>query len=282
MVKKAHFVTGKGGVGKSLFSVVLAHYLGSKGRHTLLTELSDRSFFKDYLNLPQIAYKPKPWITQVDVSHWSSKDCLHEYITYLIKIESLAKLFLNNPISKSLAEIAPGLSELAWLGKITSSPRQHGPTVPYDELVIDSFSTGHFLSLLRAPSALTQSLTFGPMAEQCKSIDSWIRNEEFAKIHIVTLPEDLPITETIELYSQIASEFKLKPSVYLNKTLNLKESDLKNLSTVAYDSLKKKMDDETTAKEKLSDNKIIFKELPLIPSLDTMEIVSALSQRLEK
>lgn len=282
MVKKAHFITGKGGVGKSLFSAVLAHYLGSKGRQVLLTELADRSFFKDYLNLQQINYKATPWIKNVDVSQWSAKDCLQEYVTYLIKVESLSRLFLNNPITKSLTDIAPGLNELAWLGKITSSPRNHGPKIPYDEIVIDSFSTGHFLSLLRAPEALTQSITFGPMHEQCKSIASLIRNETFTEVHIVTLPEELPITESIELYNQLQKEFGITAQVYLNKILNLTTDDLKNLPPTAYTSLKKSIDSETAAKENLKENKILFKELSLVPSLNTMEIITTLSNEIEK
>lgn len=64
MVKKAHLVTGKGGVGKSLFAAALAQHLGtrysSQKPAILLTELSEHSFYRDFLNQPDISYTPKP------------------------------------------------------------------------------------------------------------------------------------------------------------------------------------------------------------------------------
>jgi anion-transporting ArsA/GET3 family ATPase len=230
MVKKAHFVTGKGGVGKSLIAAALARSFSLENQHVLLTELNENSFYQDYLQLKDIGYAPSPWIPNVDVSQWSPQECLKEYALHLLKIKSLYKLFLENPVSKSLIQVAPGLQELALLGKVTSSPRKHGPSMNYDTLVIDSFSTGHFLSLLRAPSAMAQAIQFGPMGEQSRSIDSWIRNPDFIQIHLVSLAEELPMTESVELYKQLLSEFKIKPQFYLNKITDLNKEDLKNVN----------------------------------------------------
>jgi anion-transporting ArsA/GET3 family ATPase len=178
MVKKAHLVTGKGGVGKSLFSAALAYHLSLKNspenQQILLAELNEHSFYQDYLNLPDIQYKPVTWKSGLDVAQWAPEECLKEYALHLIKIESLYKLFIENPVTKSLIQVAPGLHELALLGKLTSSPRKHGPPMNYSEVVVDSFATGHFLTLLRAPSALNAAVPFGPMGEQSKSIDTYI------------------------------------------------------------------------------------------------------------
>lgn len=276
MVKKAHLITGKGGVGKSLFSVALAHYFSNEMQSILLCELSEHSFYKDYLDLPEISYKPIKWKPNLDVSQWSPEDCLKEYSLHLLKIESLYRLFFENPISKSLMQIAPGLHELALLGKMTSSPRKQGPPMPYDQIVIDSYSTGHFLSLLRAPAALNEAIPFGPMGEQSKGIDSWLRNPDFTEVHILTLAEELPITESIELFRQLKKEFNIHAKVYLNKISELNSSDLTDLSPEAQDSLKNVLNSEATSRLQLQKAGINFIELPLVASLDTKVVIDTL------
>lgn len=288
MVKKAHFITGKGGVGKSLISAVLARYLSqlspknSAPPKILLAELNDQSFFKDYLELKRISYKPSPWLEGVDVSQWSPQDCLKEYALHLLKIERIYKLFFENPVSRSLIQVAPGLEELALLGKITSSPRSHGPPMNYDELVIDSFSTGHFISLFRAPAAMAEAVQFGPMGEQSRGIDKWIRNSEFTHLHIATIAEELPVTETIELYKTLKKEFGLTATVYLNKITDLATSDLKNLDADLTEAFETMIENERGARKNLKEAQINFIELPLINSLEPFEIIEALAAKLKQ
>jgi anion-transporting ArsA/GET3 family ATPase len=280
-VKKAHFVTGKGGVGKSLVAAALARHLSLQTKSEsktvnqpiLLAELNENSFYKDFLGLPKISYKPTKWKTNLDVCQWSPEDCLKEYALHLLKIESLYKLFMENPVSKSLIQVAPGLHELALLGKITSSPRHHGPAMHYEQLVIDSFATGHFLSLFRAPAAMAEAVQFGPMGEQTRSIDRWIRDPDFTQIHIVTLGEELPITETVELYEQIKKEFKLIPKVYLNKTLGLQKKDLDDLKSELKKDFQFVIDEENKARKILQKNNIKFIELPLVASTDAEKLI---------
>lgn len=277
MVKKAHLITGKGGVGKSLFSVVLAHYFSTQNQNILLSELSEHSFFKDYLNLPQISYTPINWKPGLDISQWSPDDCLKEYCLYLLKIESLYKLFFENPVSKSLIQVAPGLNELALLGKLTSSPREQGPPMKYDQIVVDAFATGHFLSLLRAPGALSDAVPFGPLGEQAKAIDACIRNPEFTEVHIVTLAEELPITESIELFNKLKMEFNIKARVYLNKVSMLNKSDLSGLSSVAAASFIDILESEERSRAELNAAEIRFMELPLVPTLDVQVMIDKLT-----
>ena len=92
MVKKAHFVTGKGGVGKSLVAALLARSLSLKSQHVLLAELSETSFYEDYLDLKTIGYQPTPWLKNIDICQWSGTECLKEYALHLLKIKKLYEL----------------------------------------------------------------------------------------------------------------------------------------------------------------------------------------------
>lgn len=276
MVKKAHLITGKGGVGKSLFSAVLAHYISTQNQSVLLTELSEHSFYKDYLGLSEISYKPQLFKPNLDICQWSPEDCLKEYCIHLLKIESLYKLFFENPVSKSLIQIAPGLHELALLGKLTSSPRHHGPEMNHDQIVVDSYATGHFLSLLRAPGALAEAIPFGPMGEQAKSIDACIRSPDFTEVHIVTIAEELPITEAVELFKQLKSEFNITAHLYLNKISQLTAGDINELPKSARESFKEIIEKEIWSRAELKKLGTTWTELPLITELDTIKLIASL------
>ena len=276
MVKKAHFITGKGGVGKSLVAALLARSLSLKSQHVLLAELSETSFYEDYLDLKTIGYQPTPWLKNIDICQWSGTECLKEYALHLLKIKKLYELFFENPVTRSLVQVAPGLQELAILGKITSSPRRHGPAMNYDQLVIDSFATGHFLSLLQAPGGLAEAVKFGPMGEQSRSIERYLRDPKFTEIHVVTTSEELPVTETLELCEKITEFFDLKPTIYLNRIFNLNKKDISEFNSDAQDFLLRQIENEDQAKKTLKKNGHTFIELPLIPSLDPQMILEKL------
>jgi hypothetical protein len=271
--QQIHFVTGKGGVGKSFFAASLAQGLAQNAQPILLAEFNDHSFYKQYLG---------PEKTNFDVAQWTGTDCLKDYAIHLLKLESLYKLFFANPITKALIDVSPGLHELAILGKATSLPRKHGPPLTYKHMVFDSFATGHFLTMFRAPSGLAKIIQFGPMGEQTRSIDQWIRNPEFCHVHIVCLPEEMPATETAELYHQLKNEFGLTAKVYLNKYFVLSESELKNENTDVKNYFTEVLAQQKHAEKILTDNKIKFHPVPLIPEIETRKLIDAAADFLVK
>lgn len=281
--QQIHFVTGKGGVGKSFFAAALAQGLAKKAHFSpskkvdqkpiLLAEFNDHSFYQEYLgNNP--AY--------FDLAQWTGTECLKEYALHLLKVETLYKLFFANPISKALIDVSPGLHELAILGRATSLPRKHGPPLKYQHMVFDAFSTGHFLTMFRSPAGLAKIIQFGPMGEQTRSIDQWIRNPEFCHVHLVSIPEELPATETAELYHSIKEEFGLTPKVYLNKYFFLKKADLKNEPESVKKYFTNMLEQQELAENIFTDQKIKFTPVPLIPEIDIEKLLHEASEYLVK
>jgi hypothetical protein len=228
--QKIIFVTGKGGVGKSSVALAMAQRLASQKR-VLLVELGLRSFFADFLNIP-VGYQPYSYRKNLDIALWSGADCLREYAMHLLKIESLYKLFFENRISRALLDVAPALSELAILGKITSGIRRIGPPLEYDIIVVDSYATGHMMALLKAPRGMAEAVRFGPMAEQTASMLATIRNPSLCQYNIVTLPEELPAVEADELHRELLAEIGVKATILCNKVWPQREiEDLKRPPT---------------------------------------------------
>nr|BFD61162.1 ArsA family ATPase [Bdellovibrio sp. CKG001] len=225
MKQEIHFVTGKGGVGKSILAAALALKLSQEGKKTLLVELGDQSFFKDFFGVPQVGFQPTSIRPNLSLALWTGEACLQEYARHFIKVESLAKLFFENAVMRAFINVAPALPELAILGKVTSGPRKHGPPLPFDCVVVDAFATGHFIALLEAPKGMAEAVQFGPMGEQSRSIDAHLRNPEICKYHIVTLPEELPLKEADELISRLKAEFSIAPELILNKMMETSVSE---------------------------------------------------------
>lgn len=217
--QEIHFITGKGGVGKSTVAAAFALKKSREGKKTLLVEMGDQSFFQNYLEINSVGFKPTNLRPNLDVALWSGQDCLREYALHLIKVESLYKIFFENAVMRAFINVAPALPELAIMGKVTSVARKHGPPLPYDSLVIDSFATGHFMALMRAPVGMAKVVQFGPMGEQSRGIDKQLRDPELCHYHIVTLPEELPLKEAAELSADLKKEFEVEASLILNKVL---------------------------------------------------------------
>lgn len=291
--QKVHFVTGKGGVGKSVFAVAYASALAHvqpqkkdsksalKNGPILLAELNEKSFYQHYLGLKSVSYTPQQLTNlskDIDICLWNTQDCLREYALHLLKLETLYKLFFTNPVSKALINVAPGLQELSLLGKATSGVRKHGPPMNYSEIVIDAFSTGHFLSLLRAPRALSEVISFGPMAEQSNQIDKWIRNPDFCHIHLVTLPELLPTTEALELFETLENEFGIRAQVYVNKVWGLSDADVKKIPDRTQKFFQEKILEEKESFELLNKKKIAHKTIPFFPTLHTGELIENIAE----
>lgn len=233
MKQEIHFVTGKGGVGKSVIAAALALKLSQSGKKTLLVELGDQSFFKDFFGLPEVGFQPVDLRPNLSLALWTGETCLREYARHLIKVESLAKLFFENAVMKAFINVAPALPELAILGKVTSGPRRHGPPLPFDCLVVDAFATGHFIALLEAPKGMAEAVQFGPMGEQSRSIEASIKNPDICKYHVVTLPEELPMKEAAELLERLKQEFSISAELVVNKMLetSIPEASLREVQS---------------------------------------------------
>lgn len=278
------FITGKGGVGKSAVAAAMANHKSLSGKKTLLVELGTRSFFKDYFNLSEVGFKPTAIKSGLDLALWSGTECLREYARYLLKVESLFRLFFENSVTRSLINIAPGLSELAIIGKATSYPRQVGPPLAYDCIVVDAFATGHFMALLKAPIGMSEAIGFGPMGEQSRGIIRILKNPEYCQYYVVSIPEDLPVQEALELSQSIQDITGIKPQHILNKYLKISEESLdcngSNENVEEYKNqlkseLERQKDLVKILKEKTADPLLL---LPFVYSTDAWEIVSELSK----
>ncbi len=232
MARKIVFFTGKGGTGKSTTAAAFALARARGGQRVLLVELGDSSFYQGLTN-QEIGFQPLELQTNLHVAKWDGYHCLQDYIRFLVKSDAVAKLVFENPFMRTLIDIGPSLSELAIIGKITSGIRHVGPKLDYDLIVVDSYATGHMMALVRAPIGILEVVKFGPMATHCRDMNAVMRDPTLTGYAIVTLPEDLPVTESLELRSQLYQELHVPVEFILNRMVQppVKEDEIKSFLT---------------------------------------------------
>lgn len=282
-MQKIIFVTGKGGVGKSTYAAALAQKYAFGGQKTLLVELGDQSFYQEFFSIPALGYQPQKLSDNWDLALWSGSDCLKEYALYLLKSEMLYKLFFENKVSRALINIAPALPEIAILGKITAGPRKHGPPALHDIIIVDGYATGHFLALLNAPLGMSEVIKFGPMGEQSRSIFKTLKDKSICEYHIVTLAEELPYIESLELKSELKKIVQMDAKLIFNRILEttLKPADLKSRSNDFENFLGKMLDKQSLYQQQAREEKILFDELPLLNNITPFEFVQELAKGLK-
>jgi anion-transporting ArsA/GET3 family ATPase len=226
------FVSGKGGVGKSLVAAGLAKQLAAEGRRVLLAELGETSYYRDFWNLRAVGHEPIPHKDGFDIVLWNGESCLREYVLHYLRLERLVNLFFENRVMKALVNVAPGLSEIAIVGKITSGIRKVGPPMNYDSIVVDCYATGHAEALLTAPAGMKEAIGVGPMGHHSREMDAVLKNEKLCAYVLVTLLEELPVTETLEFGKTLKKKLGFGCEIVANKVVQIpvSESELSRLN----------------------------------------------------
>jgi anion-transporting ArsA/GET3 family ATPase len=221
MDRRIVFVSGKGGVGKSLVSAAIASANARAGKKVLLVEIGETSYYKDFWRLGSVGHEPLRVKYGFDLALWSAETCLHEYVLFYLRMERVYKLFFENKVMRALINVAPGLSEIAILGKITSGLRKVGPPMHYDVIVVDCYATGHALALLNAPKGMMEAIRIGPMGTQSREMEKVISDPKLTAYVAATLLEEMPVTETLEFSQSLLNLVGQRPEIIANKTIEM-------------------------------------------------------------
>ncbi len=206
--RQLHFVCGKGGVGKSTVSCALAYYFAGLGRNSLLVQINAKDTHSSYLDCKAIDEQ----IVQVMPNLWavnmSPEAALKEYLLLKLHSKHVYNLVFKNPLVKRFLKFLPSLTELNLLGKIwfhVNEKRSDGGP-KFDKIIIDCPATGHSLQLLTVADTTYKAVKKGPIAHEAQKVAQTIKDPSKSAVHVVTLPEDLPVNEALQLLQKIKED----------------------------------------------------------------------------
>jgi anion-transporting ArsA/GET3 family ATPase len=222
---RLHFVTGKGGTGKSTVAAALALTLASGGRKVLLVEVEGRQGIAQLFDVPPLPYKElKIAIAehggQVNALAIDIEAAFLEYLDMFYNLGIAGRAMRRIGAIEFATTIAPGLRDVLLTGKIKESViRVDKNKLPvYDAIVVDAPPTGRIVRFLDVTRAVSDLAKGGPVYSQAEGVVKILHSDQTA-IHLVTLLEALPMQETLEAIDELQGLGLPIGSVIVNRNI---------------------------------------------------------------
>jgi len=208
--KRFLFVTGKGGVGKTTVCASLALAMAKQGKRVLVAMCNTKERLSAMLGTAPIEEEilevhPNVWAVNI-----SPDAAIAEHGANVLKVKALSAVF-DSKVMRTFFRAVPGLYEWAMLGKAwfhTTETRADG-SFTYDVVLLDAPATGHGLDMLRVPKVILDIVPPGILRRDAELAWELFSDPTRSGVIAVTLAEELPVTETIELTTAITSELGL-------------------------------------------------------------------------
>jgi arsenite/tail-anchored protein-transporting ATPase len=173
-------VAGKGGVGKTTVTAVLARAAADAGLRVLAVELDGKPALAELL-------------PGVSVTSISAPDSLDEYLRDH-GFARIAKRLNSSGVIDVVGTAAPGIDDIVVLGKIKQLERSG----EWDLIVVDGPAAGHAITFLTSAAGLLDAVRGGPVREQASDVLELLSDPHRCQVVLVTLPETTPVNEVVE------------------------------------------------------------------------------------
>ena len=198
--------SGKGGVGKTVISSAFALSCARRGERTLLLELNVKDKVSSFFGSANVGSEIIEVEDNLYAVNMTPDAALEEYGLMILKVKLIYKAIFENRIIRSFLKSVPGLNDLLMLGKAYYHATEMSPEGSYvwDKVIIDAPATGHSLFFLQIPSVITSFISSGHMYEEAVRIQEYLRDPELTALNLVTLPEEMPVNETLMMRDELA------------------------------------------------------------------------------
>jgi anion-transporting ArsA/GET3 family ATPase len=193
-------VTGKGGVGKSVITAALAVRARALGLKPLVFECdapARLSLLPKGRPASDVVEEVAPGILGINQK---SDDAIRDYAAASLPSKAVADLLFENRIARLFLKASPSVTEMALVGRIAILAEKHGADGP---ILVDLHATGHAISLLRAPAGIMKVLRTGVLYDRARRIEELLQDPVRTAFVTVALPEELPVTELLELHEKL-------------------------------------------------------------------------------
>jgi len=212
-------VTGKGGTGKSTISAALALAAARRGKRVLVCEVTARERVSELLGRPASGTEIRELTHNLFSVHVRPPEAMREYALMILRYETIYNLVFENKVVRYFLTAAPSLAEIVMLGKVWwHAARETERGRPrWDLVVLDAPATGHGLTLLTVPDVFLGIVSEGPLARDMRDMQALLKDPARSRTCIVTLPEEMPANEAIELHRALGAHGLPQGALFLNE-----------------------------------------------------------------
>lgn len=217
------FVVGKGGVGKTITSAAIALAAAERGKRVLIAMCNSKDRLSHLLDVPPIGPQVTRVLPNIDAVNMEPGAALEEYGLMVLKVRALYKVIFENRFVAAFLRGTPGLEAWAMLGKAQHHALETDSSgrPRYDLVVLDAPATGHGLDLLRVPKVIIDVAPPGLLRREAEKAWELFSDPARSGVCLVTLPEDMPTNETIELHDKVTRELGLPvAALMINRVLS--------------------------------------------------------------
>jgi anion-transporting ArsA/GET3 family ATPase len=196
--------------------------MAARGRRVLVCMCNAKERLSGMLGSPPIGWEVTHVAPNIDAVNMVPEKCLEEYGVLVLKVRSLYRVLFDNRYVTTFFRAVPGLYEWSMLGKAwyhttellsgrtTDDPEPpYGDGWKYETVIVDAPATGHGLDMLRVPRVLIDVAPGGPLRREADRAWRLFQDPSHSGVVLVTLPEEMPANETLELTGTLRSELGL-------------------------------------------------------------------------
>jgi anion-transporting ArsA/GET3 family ATPase len=216
------FVVGKGGVGKTTVATGLALAASRRDKKVLLALVNCKERVSRLLDTEPIGSEIVTVRENLDVVNMTPDAALEEYGLMILKVKAVFNAVFKNRLVRAFLKGTPGLEAWSMLGKAFyhACPPKGEPD--YDLVIVDAPATGHALDMLRVPFVIENVAPPGMLRRDAARAAEMFRDPEQSGAVLVTLPEYMPASETIELSNALTDELEIPVlRLVINRVLNV-------------------------------------------------------------
>ena len=109
-------------------------------------------------------------------------------------LRRVSKRLARSGVLDVVSTAIPGIRDVLVLGKVKQLERDRAA----DLILVDAPATGHAMTFLTSASGMVSAARGGPLRTQAQDVVELLSDPARCRVVLVTLPEELPVAETIE------------------------------------------------------------------------------------